>query len=535
MKSFINQHRRSVIGVLSGWDRVVFRGRLQRLSHADGMWAYLSAAGVLLKNFGTYAEEVTTRLKQASLRRLRLEGRPIRYLSSSKTSKEDYARKIAAEDKITEGTVCVLSCVEPCMGYEIYRNADTHKLELRPRRRKCLHLYHYFIHPVFGFLNARIQTWFPFQVQICINGREWLSRQMDAAHIAYRRRDNCFTWIEDFPAAQRLFDRQLRASWPRLLKSVADQIVPDFENVLPTPELWTPWEYRWSVHQSEWATDVTFASRQKLPEIYPRLVQHAINTFGPTDVMRFLGRKLNKDGSVPGYFNGEVTIDVKERSEGTRLKYWINQNSGKMHDKWNNLRAETTINNSSEFKVFRHKESEPEGPLAWLPLRKGIADLRRRAEVSQSANERFLEAQAAVQDQTPLAELTSTLCSPAQLIGRKRDGEPRPVQRFRALNPFSPQDAQLLTAVARPEFTQNGFRNRDLCAALYSKATSDPVETRRRSAAVTRRIRLLRAHGLIRKVPRSHRYQVTANGRRAITALLTARNSNTDLLSQLAA
>lgn len=85
--------------------------------------------------------------------------------------------------------VCVLSCVEPCWSFEIHRNREKKKLELEPRYRKCLFLYHYWMHPVFGFLNARIQTWFPFPVQICLNGREWLARQMGAAR---SRRSGCF-------------------------------------------------------------------------------------------------------------------------------------------------------------------------------------------------------------------------------------------------------------------------------------------------------------------------------------------------------
>jgi hypothetical protein len=467
MNSFVTQHAKSGIGVLSGFDRLVFRGRLQRLSYTEGLKSYLNSAGVLLKDFGRYAEK--------------------------------------------------------------------HALELRARPRKCLHLYHYPAHPQFGFLHARIQTWFPFAVQICLNGREWLSRQMDAAGLAYRRRDNCFTWIEDFAAAQRLMDRQVSAAWPRLLKDVVKRIHPPLDELLPQPEFWAPWEYRWSVFQSEWATDITFRTRKELQQLYPRLIRHAMASFGPTDVLRFLGRKLNRDGSLPGYFNGEVTLDVKERPEGTRLKYWLDRNSGKMYDKWNNLRVEMTMNDPHGFKVFRHKETEPEGPLAWLPLRKGIADLRRRAEVSQAANDRFLEAQAAVTSQRSLAELTAGLCRRAQLVGRRRAGEPRPVQRFRALNPWAAEDAELLTAVARPEFAQNGFRNRDLAAMLYARDPNDSEEARRRSAAVTRKIRLLRAHGLVHKVPGSHRYQVSSEGRQAITALLAARNSNAELLTRLAA
>src|SRR5437868_3247392 len=81
--------------------------------------------------------------------------------------------------------------------------------------------YHYSVHPVFGFLNARIQTWFPFSIQICLNGREWLAHQMDAVGLDYLRDDNCFPWIEDWPTAQQLMDQQLKVEWPTLLDDIA--------------------------------------------------------------------------------------------------------------------------------------------------------------------------------------------------------------------------------------------------------------------------------------------------------------------------
>src|SRR5208337_3361207 len=120
---------------------------------------------------------------------------PVQYLASAAEDKETLARTIAARDGIDDGLVCLLSCLEPCRTFEIYRNRETHRLELVSRTRKCLFLYQYWVHPEFGFLNARIQTWFPFPVQVCLNGREWLAQQMQAAGLEYVRQDNCFPWI----------------------------------------------------------------------------------------------------------------------------------------------------------------------------------------------------------------------------------------------------------------------------------------------------------------------------------------------------
>src|SRR5207244_9958418 len=140
---------------------------------------YLGSNSMLLKDVGLHGEQVSQRLKAASLAEVVAAGRPVRYLASSTVSKEKIARRIAAEDGITSGPVCVLTCVEPCRSFQIYRNRDTKHLELQPRNRTCLFLYHYAVHPVFGFLNARIQTWFPFSIQMCLNGREWLGQRLD--------------------------------------------------------------------------------------------------------------------------------------------------------------------------------------------------------------------------------------------------------------------------------------------------------------------------------------------------------------------
>ena len=97
----------------------------------------------------------------------------------------------------------MLSTLENCQSFEIYRNADTHQLELKRKPRKRLHDYVDFDDATFGQCHVRIQTWFPFDVRIVMNGREWLARQMDHAGIGYLRKDNCFTWIEDFADRQR--------------------------------------------------------------------------------------------------------------------------------------------------------------------------------------------------------------------------------------------------------------------------------------------------------------------------------------------
>ncbi len=525
MHEFIAKHQDQIAGVLSGFDRLVFRGTLRRIRYQQGMKGYLWANQVLLKDFGAHAEQVTERLKEASLAQARAAGRPVEYLPSSQVSKEQIARQITAQDGISSGLVCVLTSVEPCWSFELHRNRENKRLELEPRYRRCLFLYHYWMHPVFGFMNARIQSWFPFPIQICLNGREWLAQQMEAAGLDYVRQDNCFPWIADWNKAQRLMDRQLKSNWPKLLDGIARQLNPIHAEIFRQ----YPVRYYWSTYQSEWATDIVFRQAAYLRRLFPRLVEHAMTSLASTDVMRYLGKRVTLGGQVPKWFHGEVVSDLKHREEGVRVKHSVNGNSVKAYDKaftvvGSVLRAEATLHNGDDFRVYRPKEGDPDGELAWRKMRRGIADLHRRAEVSRKATERYLDALATVDDDTTLEELISRLGQPKQWKGG----------RARALRPFE-DDRALLEAVSRGEFTLNGFRNRHLRTILFLQPVKTDQEKRRRSAWVSRKLRLLRAHGLIRKITGTHRYQLTSSGRKVITAILTALSSTVRQLTHIAA
>jgi hypothetical protein len=554
MHTFLTRFAGLVTGVLCGFDRLSLRAILPNLIRPFGLQNYLWAKRILFKDFAKHSEEMTARLETASLRLAQELGREIRYVNNSELRKDDLAREIADRDRIKSGPICVLRSVDPCMSFQIVGNRASKKLEIKYRPRKCIHLYHYQIHPVFGFMHARIQTWFPFRISVCLNGREWLARQMDEAGLHYCRRKNTFTWLEDVAQAQALFDQQLQANWPDLLAGLVQAVNPIYDDLFAD----FPSRYHWSVTDSEWASDVMFRSRTVLEEVYPRLIRYAVTTFDAVDVLRFLGKPVPASGKVPHCRRHEVVTNLSERVEGMRLKHWLNHNSIKIYDKLSVLRPETTIRNPGEFKVYRSAQGNPEGPKDWRPLRKGIIDLPLRAEVAQAANERYLEALAVIHDTTPLQQLAEPLCRPTLTslksagtaagddcaeVGPPAPPAPETLQRaaaprtrrVRALNPFGAADAGLLKAVSGHEFLINGLRNRDLRRVLYGADVEDSVEQRRRSAAVTRQLRLLRAHGLIEKVASTHRYLMTDHGRKAVTALLAAANASSEDLTRCAA
>jgi hypothetical protein len=204
----------------------------------------------------------------------------------------------------------------------------------------------------------------------------------------------------------------------------------------------------------------------------------------------------------------------------------VDYNSVKLYDKAPDLlRVETTINQARAFKVFRHKQGEPDGEKAWRTMRQGIADLPARAEVSQKSNERYLEALTAADTTAPLGKVLQPLSLPVTWRGH----------RVRGLRPWSPDDVRLVQAISRGEFAINGFRNKDLVPHLFDSAPADDKERLSRSHKVTRLIRLLRAHALIRKVPRASRYRLSKKGLEIAPLLLRAQRVTLAQLDRTAA
>ena len=345
--------------------------------------------------------------------------------------------------------------------------------------------------------------------------------------MAYCRQANCLVQVQDWTRAQALLDVQVQWDWPQAMQELLNQFHPLGKELCRPLDL----SYYWSVSESEYAADIVFRDAATLARLFPQWIRHAITTFGCTDVMRYLGRRVSAPpGQVPGKFAGEVISDLKRRQEGVRAKHSVNGNSVKMYDKaytpvGNVFRVEATTNRPREFRTFRRVEGQPKGPKKWRVLRRSVSDLPRRAEISRAINGRYLAALAATNGTTPLTEAAATVCRPVRRRGR----------RYRALNPWSPQDAALLEAVSGADFAVAGLRNRDLQARLFKNQKISKSEHRRRANRITRRLALLRAHGLLRKIIGTHRYLLTAKGRTVVTALWAARQANVNQLNKLAA
>jgi hypothetical protein len=508
--AFEEAHADQIVGCLTTVDRLIIHGHLTLLWRPGAFPTFLLRQGIRFSDFARYVWKITDRVKKHAKRIAKEAGRPFIYQAEVVRGKDDLARAIAKRDGITKGLVCVLSTLEMAKSFAFING------RIIPHRRKCLHFYFYVIDAELGFMHVRLQSWFPFQIQIYLNGREWLARQLDKRGIGYFRYENTFLRIDDLRTAERLCASFTGRRWWRVFNAFARRVNP----VLPVIQRLGFGSYYWAIDACEVATDLMWKSRRGLLGILDDLFDHALRAFSASDVIRFLGRKiLPARADVTSAHkrfvaDGELRL-AGRRPDGRRIKHRIRHNWIKMYDKWSVPRIETVINYPYDFKVLRFKAgNRGRRRGTWVPMNKGIQNLRRYVEVGAAANRRYLDALTSVRPtQRAIAELDH-ICE-----GRVVDGA-----RFPKWNPVAEHDCQIFRAVLAGEHAISGFRNRDLQARLYRMAAAAPDEAKRRCSRVCRIIAKLRGHGLVAKVPGSRLYRVTSRGHRVMSAALRFRH-----------
>jgi len=509
---FERQHRERIVGSLTTVDRLIIHGHLRSFWYQGmGFERFLTRQGFRIGDFGSYVQQATARIKAQAEKLAAKAGRPFIYQDRVVKGKDELARGIAKRDGITEGLVCVFSTLEVASCFAVVRGS----IVRRPRR--CLHVYFYLIDRELGFMHVRLQTWFPLQIQIYVNGREWLARQLDKRGIGYRRYENTFLGIDDLTTARRLCESFGRRRWWRLFEAFARKLNP----LLPLIGQLGFGSYYWAVDACEIATDIMWKSRRGLCGIVDDLFDHALRAFSATDVVRFLGRKIlpSKAQLATTYRSfaaeGEAKEAARRRPESRRIKHRIRRNWIKMYDKWSVLRVETVINNPLDFRVVRfEKDTKGRKHGRWVRMGKGVQNLSRYLEVGEAANRRYLDALAEVRPCRRTITELDELCR-----GRIAGG-----RRYARLNPVGEDDCQVFAALLDGANAISGFRNRDLQARLYSRDASSSLETRRRCNRVSRLITKLRGHGLVAKVPGRRLYRVSLRGHRVMGAALRFRH-----------
>lgn len=480
----ITERYKDEIGfVLSCYDRLVFAGSLPEISYSQGMTNYMNQHGIKIFDYPKFAEPFKETIRANAERIAKENGVEIEFIRKAGIRKESIISDKIAKRGSHPGIVHIISAMEACNTYKPWHNKTTGKTFLKPDTSKCLHYYFYFIDEQVGLGYVRVPTWCPFRLQVYINGHNLLASKLRKAGIEYTMIDNAFDSLEDAGKAQELSDNISIEKLHRKLDEFAWLFCPVYKDF--------KLRYHWSVMQAEYATDIVFKKQESLQTIYSELIATAIHTVKPENIATFLGQKLD-----PRY-QGEIGNNYNVRIEGSRIKHSMGSVSIKMYDKFSKiLRIETTANDISFFKHFRevvHRDGSKSHEMA--PLKKNIYSLSSLSDNLKASNKRYLEFISAFDNKE---------------VGRKRlekvtSSKSENNRNYKGFNFFSVDDLTVLTAIVRGEFNINGFRNKNFQKLLGLNASK-----------ISRLIKRLRVHGLIKKAINSYKYYITKIGKETI-------------------
>ncbi len=478
-------------GVLHCYDRVVLTGSLMPLCFAQGMTRYLYQQNIRIFDYAQFAEPLAAAIRENAQALAQQHGLTIEYIRRKNFRKEARLEALLKQRGRHPGLVHIFSALEPCSSYKPWHDKTTHKTFVRPEEAKCLHYYFYFIDPLLGLGYVRVPTWCPFRLQVYFNGHAWLAGQLKANGVAYQLQDNAFVHINDYALANQLAAGLDPAEWHRHLDAFAQRYCP----IVNTLQL----SYHWSIWQAEYATDLVFKSRDDLQALFPPLLEALVLAVKPDNIATFLGRKLS------GRFEGEVGTRLQKRFPGTRIKHTLGPVSLKLYDKFGQiLRLETTVNDVAffqQYRVVQHRTGEQE--TKWATMKKTLYSLAPLAELLQAANRRYLEFLSALE--TPpgggqrLDQLTET---------KTENGH-----RYKGFNFFAASDVAILRVLVRGEFAISGLTHRAVQAHLPDKTPGQ----------ISRLLKRLRVHGLLKKIGRRYKYYLTSLGQQVITLVLKLR------------
>lgn len=483
------RYRRQIAGVLSCYDRIIIQGTVPGWCYAQGMTEYFYTHQIRIFDYPKWAEPLREAIRQNMEREAAEAGIEIEFVRSKKSfRKEQRVKEILKQRGEAPGLVCILSAMEPCGTYKPWHDKRTHQTYLKPDDGKCLHYYVYLIDEDLGLCYVRVPTWCPFRLQVYCNGHSYLARQLTQRQIEYRMLDNAFGWIADFESAQELAERFSVEMVHRKLDGFAERYCPVIQQFGQS--------YHWSLNQVEFATDVVFARQADLQAIYDRMTRAAIHTVKPDNIATFLGRKLN------GNYQDEMGNRFNTRIEGTRIKHTMGPVSIKMYDKFHLiLRIETTVVNVSFFKHYREVEhKDGTSSMAWANMKKTIYSLAPLRKLLLAANRRYLEFISTIEDDRAGTDKLNKISQPVQQNDRA----------YRGFNFFDPEDEKLFRALGSGEFNISGFQNKDLRRRVKD----------RNSGQISRTMKRLRVHGLIKKIGRTYKYYLTVLGKQVIALAL---------------
>jgi len=447
--------------------------------------------GIRIFDYVQFAKPLADEIRANAEEIARTHGLEIEFIRKKNFRLEARVKEILAQRGDHPGLVCIFSTMERCESYKPWHDKTTAKTFVKRDSGKCLHYYFYFIDEELGLCYLRVPTWCPFRLQFYFNGHNWLAHQLQQRGVTFETLDNAFIHIADYDLANQLA-AQFDIEW---LHAKLDSLAHRYCPVVATLDL----AYHWSIMQAEYATDLVFKRQTDLQAFYPHLLETLVHAVKPADIATFLGRKLH------GNYQGEMGNRFNVRLLGTRIKHQMGAVSIKLYDKFGLiLRIEITVNNVSFFKHYRQVQHR-DGTVttAWAPMKKSIYSLRPLQEALWAANQRYLKFISAIE--TPEVGVQKL----QQLTETKGESD----HRYKGFNLLAEEDVSLFRLLARGEFCISGFTNQSLRQYLPHKSSSQ----------ITRLLKRLRVHGLIKKVTKRYKYYLTELGRQVITMVLKLR------------
>lgn len=492
MPGLLERYQDKIRGVLSCYDRVVITGTIPQICHADAMASHLRSLKIRLFDYTQFAEPLRDEIRDNAERLAQDNGLEIEFIRRKDFRKEERVKNIIAKRGDHPGLVHIFSAMEPCPSFRPWHDRTTGRTYLKPTQAKCLHYDFYFIDKQLGLCYLRVPTWAPFRLQFYFNAHNELARRLAARGLGFKLLDNAFIDIEDFDKAQQLADGFRVDRLHRKLDRLARTFCPVMGRFACG--------YHWSLMQVEYATDIVFKHQADLRDLYESLVRTAIHTVKPDNVATFLGRKLN------GNYRDELGNDFHTRIQGARIKHHMGRVSIKMYDKLALvLRIETTANDVTFFRHHRRVEHrDGTWEMKEASVKKTIYSLLPLRGLMGAANRRYLEFISALDDPTAGLRRLEKISRPS------RHGQ----RSYRGFNLFHGDDLALFEAIVRGEFNISGFTTRRLRAVLANKT----------GPQISRMLKRLRTHGLIRKIARTYKYYLTRLGRTVITTALKLRS-----------
>lgn len=503
---------RDIKGTIECFDRIVLFGTYGSVAYPGAMEALLHLRGVRLIDYTkTYANEL--RLAVANhIRQIAADQNIPLIQVNAGQRKEALVEEILETRGRHDGVVCILGAMEACRTYKVGKNHATGFLQLQWSPGKCQHYYIYFIDPSLGLCHLRIPTWAPFRLQFCFNGHDWLERKLKAAGIRYTKADNCFTHIADFPRAQRIAD----AFDPKKIQPILDRHAARWIALHKS----LGHHLQWSVYQAELSTDIVFKNERVLPALYQQLARTAAIEIQCPDIYRFLGKRQPSARS-----KAEASSRFQTLIQGTRIKHTLGKTNLKMYDKQNRvLRIECTTSDVTSFASYRKvaprqpaarkaaptalnaastsrkskaKAKDAEGKHA--PLRKTLMSLGALREAMGAVNRRYLCFISQWPDRTRERHDLRAITS------RTYDEKGK---SHRGVNFFLEEDLQLMSALLRGEHQIRGLTTRGLGKHLPGWKPNK----------ISRGLRRMRQHALLKKVAGTHRYYLTKLGASSLIA-----------------